>query len=93
MAVHTADKLRLISPQLNPRLTVEVKEESPSVRLYKQAAPLLSGIEQTMNLILTIGSYSIEPVSDIFFLQLFFLSLNLLLSCGVVRDVKAVIFE
>lgn len=62
VAIHVG-KLRFVSPQLMPRLTVEVKEESPSIRLYKRAAPLLSGIEQIMNLILTIGSYLIEPVS------------------------------
>lgn len=42
---------------------IEVREESPSLRLYKRAAPLVSGIEQIMNLIITMGSYSIEPVS------------------------------
>ncbi|CAG9764493.1 unnamed protein product [Ceutorhynchus assimilis] len=64
VAIHIK-KLRFVSQQLNARLTIEVKEESPSIRLYKRAAPLLSGIEQIMNLILTIGSYQIEPKSQI----------------------------
>lgn len=61
-AIHI-NKLHLVLPKLTPRLTVEVKEESPSIRLYKMAAPLLSGIEQVMSLIVTIGSYLIEPKS------------------------------
>ncbi|XP_066249136.1 trafficking protein particle complex subunit 10 isoform X1 [Euwallacea similis] len=65
VAVHLTDKLRFVSTQLNPRLTIEIKEVGPSVRLYKQAAPLLSGIEQRMNLILTIGSYPIDPKAKI----------------------------
>lgn len=59
------NKLHLVSQQLIPRLTIEVREESPSIRLYKRAGPLLLGIEQVMNLILTIGSYLIEPKSKI----------------------------
>lgn len=62
VAVHIKN-LHLVSPPLTPRLSLEVKEEGPSLKLYKRAAPLLSGIEQIMNLILTIGSYAIEPVS------------------------------
>lgn len=61
-AIIHVEKLQLKSPQILPRLTLEVQEESPSIRLYKRPAPLLSGIEQVMNLILTIGSYLIEPV-------------------------------
>ncbi|XP_050312441.1 trafficking protein particle complex subunit 10 [Anthonomus grandis grandis] len=57
--------LRLLSPSLSPRLTLEVQEEGPSIRLYKRTAPLLCGIEQLMNLILTIGSYEIEPSAKI----------------------------
>lgn len=62
IAIHIGN-LHLYSPSLIPRLTVEIKEEGPTLKLYKRAAPLLSGIEQIMNLIVTIGSYSIEPVS------------------------------
>nr|CAH7719262.1 unnamed protein product [Callosobruchus chinensis] len=62
MAVHIKN-LHLVSLPVYPRLLVEVKEEGPTLKLYKNAAPLLSGIEQIMNLILTIGSYSIEPKS------------------------------
>ncbi|CAH2005901.1 unnamed protein product [Acanthoscelides obtectus] len=64
VAVHIK-KLHLISLPLSPRLLVEIKEEGPTLKLYKTAAPLLSGIEQTMNLILTIGSYSVESRSII----------------------------
>ncbi|ENN81340.1 hypothetical protein YQE_02251, partial [Dendroctonus ponderosae] len=64
-AIIHVDKLQLKSPPILPRLTLEVQEESPSIRLYKRPAPLLSGIEQVMNLILTIGSYLIEPKSII----------------------------
>lgn len=63
IALHIGN-LQLYSSLLIPRLAVEVKEEGPTLKLYKRAAPLLSGIEQIMNLILTIGSYSIEPVSN-----------------------------
>lgn len=63
VAIHIGS-LHLCSSPLIPRLTVEVKEEGPTLKLYKRAAPLLSGIEQIMNLIVTIGSYSIEPVSS-----------------------------
>ncbi|KAF7262889.1 SIDL trafficking protein particle complex subunit 10 isoform X2 [Rhynchophorus ferrugineus] len=62
-AVIHVNQLHLV--QLIPRLTVEVRLEQPSIRLYKRAAPLLLGIEQVMNLILTIGSYLIEPKSKI----------------------------
>lgn len=65
LALHIGN-LHLYSPLLLPRLSVEVKEEGPTLKLYKRAAPLLSGIEQIMNLIVTIGSYSIEPVSNSF---------------------------
>lgn len=62
VAIHVGN-LHLYSQALTPRLSVEVKEEGPTLKLYKRAAPLLSGIEQIMNLIVTIGSYPIEPVS------------------------------
>lgn len=62
VAIHI-QHLHLYSPPLIPRLTIDVKEEGPTLKLYKRAAPLLSGIEQIMNLIITVGSYSIEPVS------------------------------
>lgn len=62
VAIHI-ENLHLYSPPLIPRLVVDVKEEGPTLKLYKRAAPLLSGIEQIMNLIVTIGSYTIEPVS------------------------------
>lgn len=62
VAIHIGN-LHLYSAPLIPRLTVEVKEEGPTLKLYKRAAPLLSGIEQIMNLIVTIGSYTIDPVS------------------------------
>lgn len=55
--------LQLISSCLIPRLAFEVKEEAPVVRLHKNNAPLLSGFEQTLNLIITIGSYLLDPVS------------------------------
>ncbi|KAJ8971683.1 hypothetical protein NQ317_014001 [Molorchus minor] len=61
VAIHVRN-LHLVSSPLVPRLQLEIKEEGPSLKLYKRAAPLLSGIEQIMNLILTIGSYSIEPL-------------------------------
>ncbi|KAJ8930533.1 hypothetical protein NQ314_016646 [Rhamnusium bicolor] len=64
VAIHIKN-LHLVSANLTPRLALEVKEEGPSLKLYKRAAPLLSGIEQIMNLILTIGSYSVEPKSKI----------------------------
>lgn len=62
VAIHI-ENFHLYSPPLIPRLIVDVKEEGPTLKLYKRAAPLLSGIEQIMNLIVTIGSYTIEPVS------------------------------
>lgn len=65
VAIHIGN-LYLYSPPLIPRLTVEVKEEGPTLKLYKRAAPLLSGIEQIMNLIITIGSYAIDPVSFLY---------------------------
>mgnify|MGYP005985034029 CR=1 FL=1 len=55
--------MHLISQPLTPRLAFEVREEAPVVRLHKTDAPLLSGFEQIMNLIITIGSYTVEPVS------------------------------
>ncbi|KAJ8924392.1 hypothetical protein NQ315_007188 [Exocentrus adspersus] len=64
VAIHVKN-LHLISSMLTPRLALEIREESPSLKLYKRTAPLLSGIEQIMNLILTIGSYIIEPKSKI----------------------------
>nr|XP_023019434.1 trafficking protein particle complex subunit 10 [Leptinotarsa decemlineata] len=64
VAVHLKN-LHLVSTSLIPRLTFEVKEEPPSLKLYKKAAPLLSGMEQTMNLIITIGSYTIDSHSTI----------------------------
>ncbi|KYB25316.1 Trafficking protein particle complex subunit 10-like Protein [Tribolium castaneum] len=57
--------LHLISQLLTPRVAFEVKEEAPVVRLHKTDAPLLSGFEQIMNLIITIGSYTVEPKSRI----------------------------
>lgn len=65
VAIHIGN-LHLYSPQLTPRLTVDIKEEGPTLKLYKRAAPLLSGIEQIMNLIVTIGSYSIDAVGQNF---------------------------
>lgn len=62
VAIHIGN-MHLYSLQLIPRLTVDVKEEGPTLKLYKRAAPLLSGIEQIMNLIVTIGSYTVESVS------------------------------
>ncbi|KAG5877673.1 hypothetical protein JTB14_013918 [Gonioctena quinquepunctata] len=64
VAVHLKN-LHLVSTSLTPKLAFEVKEEAPSLKLYKKAAPLLSGMEQIMNLILTMGSYSINPDSKI----------------------------
>ncbi|XP_060535184.1 trafficking protein particle complex subunit 10 [Cylas formicarius] len=64
VALHV-NQLELVSAPLLPKLTIEVQEEGPSLKLYKRAAPLLAGIEQVMNLILTIGSYSIDPASKI----------------------------
>ncbi|XP_045483784.1 trafficking protein particle complex subunit 10 [Harmonia axyridis] len=60
MSIHIG-QLQLISQPIVPRLSLEVEEEGPSLRLYKNPAPLLSGLEQAMNLILTIGSYPVDP--------------------------------
>lgn len=57
------NNLHLISHNLTPKLAVEVREEPPVVKLHKLEAPLLSGIEQIMNLIVTMGSYAVDPVS------------------------------
>jgi hypothetical protein len=62
VAIHMKN-LHLISQMLSPRLAFEIKEEAPLVRLHKTDAPLLSGFEQIMNLIVTIGSYTVESVS------------------------------
>ncbi|KAK9891077.1 hypothetical protein WA026_013400 [Henosepilachna vigintioctopunctata] len=59
MAIHIG-QMQLVSLPLIPRLSIEVEDEGPSLRLYKNAAPLLAGIEQTMNVILTVGSYPID---------------------------------
>ncbi|CAH1163565.1 unnamed protein product [Phaedon cochleariae] len=64
IAIHIKS-LHLVSPALSPKLAFEVKEEAPTLKLYKKAAPLLSGIEQVMNLILTIGSYPVDPEAKI----------------------------
>lgn len=42
---------------------IDIKREEPNLRLDKGAAALLSGLEQTMQLSLTIGSYKIASVS------------------------------
>lgn len=64
IAIHIKN-LHIVSPTLIPRLVFEVKEEHPMLKLYKKAAPLLTGIEQSMNLIITIGSYTIDSSSKI----------------------------
>ncbi|XP_049817550.1 trafficking protein particle complex subunit 10 isoform X3 [Aethina tumida] len=64
VALHIG-KMEMVSPPLTPRLVVEVKEEKPSLQLNKRSSALISGVEQLMNLILTIGSYKIEPKSII----------------------------
>lgn len=62
VAIHVG-KMELISPQIAPKIFLEVKHEEPTIRLDKGASPLLSGLEQTMSLTVTIGSYKVEPVS------------------------------
>ncbi|KAL3287860.1 hypothetical protein HHI36_002317 [Cryptolaemus montrouzieri] len=64
MAFHIG-QLQLVSQPLIPRLAIEVIEEGPSLRLYKEPAPLLAGFEQTMNVIFTAGSYTIDPTTKI----------------------------
>uniref|UniRef100_A0A6P7FLM5 Trafficking protein particle complex subunit 10 isoform X1 n=1 Tax=Diabrotica virgifera virgifera TaxID=50390 RepID=A0A6P7FLM5_DIAVI len=64
IAIHIKN-LHILSPTLSPRLVFDVKQEHPTLKLYKKAAPLLTGIEQSMNLITTMGSYSIDASSKI----------------------------
>lgn len=64
IAIHIG-KLHLISAQLNSKLVVEVKREEPNLRLDKGTAALSSGLEQIMQLTLTIGSYTIPSVSKV----------------------------
>lgn len=59
--------LHLLSAHLNTKLLIEVKREEPILRLDKGTAALVSGLEQIMHLSLTVGSYTIDPVS--FFLR------------------------
>lgn len=56
-------KLELVSSTITPKVAIEVKREEPTVRLDKGVSPLLLGLEQRMELTVTIGSYKIEPVS------------------------------
>ncbi|XP_056641631.1 trafficking protein particle complex subunit 10 [Diorhabda sublineata] len=57
--------LHIVSQNLTPKLTFEVNEEHPTLKLYKKPPPLLTGIEQSMNLIITTGSYILDPSSII----------------------------
>ncbi|KAI4467519.1 epilepsy holoprosencephaly candidate 1/tmem1 [Holotrichia oblita] len=57
--------LELISSSITPKATIEVKREEPTVRLDKGMSPLLLGLEQRMELTVTIGSYKIEPNSTV----------------------------
>lgn len=56
-------ELDLVSSSITPKATIEVKREEPTVRLDKGMSPLLLGLEQRMELTVTIGSYKIDPVS------------------------------
>lgn len=58
-------KLEFLSQLLTQKFVIDVKRAEPTVRLDKGASPLLSGIEQTMQLSITVGSYKIENVSTI----------------------------
>lgn len=60
-------KMELLSPPLNPKLLIEVKKEEPSIRLDKGDLPLFSGLEQIMQLTITVGSYNLDPVSFVSF--------------------------
>lgn len=64
VAIHIG-KFNLISSCLSQKLIVEVKREEPILRLDKGAAALLSGLEQIMQLSLTVGSYTLPSVSTI----------------------------
>ncbi|XP_065168846.1 trafficking protein particle complex subunit 10 isoform X2 [Atheta coriaria] len=57
VAIHVK-LMELISISLTPKLFFEVCRVEPTVKLEDQSA-LLSGIEQTMQLIVTIGSYKV----------------------------------
>lgn len=57
-------QLQLISAFLGNKLAIEVVREDPKLRLDKGADDLLSGFEQTLDLLLTVGSYSLEPVIE-----------------------------
>ncbi|KAJ8962548.1 hypothetical protein NQ318_000940 [Aromia moschata] len=60
VAIHI--KISTWSPRPRaPGCRWRLRRKAPTLKLYKRAAPLLSGIEQIMNLILTVGSYTIEP--------------------------------
>lgn len=55
--------LQFVSLPLIPKLRVEVRKEEPHVRLDKTTTELLAGLPQMMLLTVTIGSYSVDPVS------------------------------
>ncbi|XP_022909829.2 trafficking protein particle complex subunit 10 [Onthophagus taurus] len=54
-------KLELVSTPVSPKITIEVKREEPSIRLDEGQWPLLFGLEQRLELTITIGSYKIDP--------------------------------
>lgn len=60
LAFHVG-QLQLISQPIMPALSVEIQEEAPSVHLLPNSPLLLSGIEQKLFFVLTIGSYHIDP--------------------------------
>ncbi|KAK4885083.1 hypothetical protein RN001_001354 [Aquatica leii] len=58
-------KLSLLSNSFNVKLSVEVKREEPSLRLDKGEDALLFGLEQVLQLSLTIGSYAVPEDTTI----------------------------
>lgn len=54
--------LQLTGPLPN-QPNIQVKRQEPTLRLDSAVDCLLSGFEQQMLLTLTVGSYSLEPVS------------------------------
>ncbi|CAH0550130.1 unnamed protein product [Brassicogethes aeneus] len=64
VALHVG-KLAFVSATLPHRLAIEVKEEKPTLQLNKRTPTLISGVEQLMNIILTVGSHPIDPKSTI----------------------------
>ncbi|KAF5299108.1 hypothetical protein FQR65_LT09466 [Abscondita terminalis] len=58
-------KLSLLSNSFNVKLPIEVKREEPSLRLDKGEDALLFGLEQVLQLSVTIGSYAVPQDSVI----------------------------